>query len=106
MQSPTTRGHAAMRPRVVVCAVFAAALALVPSATAADAATRTVRVKVKVIGRSGKPVASTVDLVDVATGKRFTVAAGRARSVPTGTYVIGSYIAESEKVTLAARTVV
>jgi hypothetical protein len=94
-----------MRPRVVVIPLFAAALALAPSATPAGAATHTAKVKVTVLGRSGKKVSSTVDLVNVANGKQYSVTAGRTKSVPTGTYVIGSYIQEGKKLTLAARTV-
>jgi len=86
--------------------MLAAAMALGSPVTAADAASHSATVKVTVIGRSGKSLTSTVDLVNVTTGKRYTVTAGKAKRVPNGTYVIGSYIAETGKLTLAARTIV
>jgi len=62
-------------------------MALVSSVTAADAASHSATVKVTVIGRSGKSLTSTVDLVNVTTGKRYTVTAGKSkagcRTVPT-----------------------
>lgn len=91
-----------MRARPVT---FLALVTLVGGVFALPADAGTANVRLVAVNRAGEKVAVSGSAVNVATGKVTPINAGSAAVLPTGTYVVGSYVNDYPALTVAARRV-
>ncbi len=93
-----------MRARPVAFAALLTLAGGVP-VVSADAATAAGSVLVKAINRAGSTAGVSANAISLSSGKVYNIDAGTPAKLPAGKYVVGSYISEFPKLTVAARTV-
>jgi hypothetical protein len=85
---------------------FLALLTLTGGVFALPADAGTANVRLAAVNRGGEKVEISGSAINVATGKVTPISAGSAAVLPTGTYVVGSYVSDYPALTVAARRVV
>ncbi|MGQ0464131.1 MAG: hypothetical protein ACT4QG_02305 [Sporichthyaceae bacterium] len=93
-----------MHLRATTVALLGSGLVIAGLAAPANAANYTV--KLSFLGRTGEAQPTHATVVNLGSGKEYAVKAGKAVSLPKGSYGVGAYIRDDGDVTtIAARTV-